>query len=94
MNKRQRKKQQARADKQALQDWMAFTQEFAGPWQKRFAYFDHRRRRWRSSREWRRRQAQLQADVEGEKAAIRERLKTHDYTLASWIPKPQSKVKR
>ena len=88
MNKRQRKKQAVRADRQVLQDWIAFTWEVSrSPWQRRFAYFDHHRRRWLSPAEWRRRKAQLQVDVAAEKAATREKLKTHNYTLAGWIPR-------
>ena len=56
-------------------------------WRMRMLLLPHPRRHWMSSLEYKHRKETLLAELAAEKAAIQEKLKTHNYTLGGWIPK-------
>ncbi len=91
MNKRQRKKQLTRY----MQRETEITQElFAFFYDKRMyrmklLLIPHPRRHWMSRQEHKRRKEALLAELAAEKVAIREKLKTHRYTLGGWIPRDE-----
>lgn len=90
MNKRQRKQQlkrwREREAKALVEFWKLFP-ESEWMWKGRFLYDPHPRRHWLSPVEYRRKCEEIRAEMAAEKAALRKKLETHDYTLAGWLPK-------
>jgi hypothetical protein len=90
MNKRQRKQRLTRyreEEAKAIRQLCKLLPFDARMCRMRLLLIPHPRRHWMSPAELREKQAALQAELAAEEAEYHEKLKTHDYTLAGWMPK-------